>query len=30
MLKDKVTKDGYIYLEIDKVIYGLPKARLLA
>ena len=29
-LKDKETKDGYVYVEIRKGMYGLPQAGLLA
>ena len=29
-LRDKVTKDGYVYLEIGQVIYGLSQAGILA
>jgi hypothetical protein len=29
-LKDKVTAEGYIYLEVRKGMYGLPQAGLLA
>ena len=29
-LKDKVTTEGYIYLEVRKGMYGLPQAGLLA
>ena len=29
-LQDKVTKDGYVYLENCKGIYGLPDASILA
>ena len=29
-LKDKVTSDGYVYIEIQKGMYGLPQARILA
>ena len=28
-LQDKVTKDGYVYLEIRKGMYGLPAAGIL-
>ena len=29
-LKEKVTKDGFIHMEIQKVIYGLPQSGILA
>ena len=29
-LRDKATKDGYIYIEVTKGMYGLPQAGLLA
>ena len=29
-LDDKVTKDGYVYVEIRRGMYGLPQARLFA
>ena len=29
-LHDKVTKDGYVYLEIRKGMYGFPQAGILA
>ena len=29
-IQDKVTKDGYVYLEISKGMYGLPAAGILA
>ena len=29
-LYDKTTKDGYVYLEIRKGMYGLPQAGILA
>jgi hypothetical protein len=29
-LKDKATHDGYIYCEIQKEIYGLPQAGIIA
>ena len=29
-LKDKTTKDGYVYLEIRGGMYGLPQAGILA
>jgi hypothetical protein len=29
-LKDKVTSNGHVYVEIQKVMYGLPQAGLLA
>ena len=29
-LHDKTTKDGYVYLEIRKGMYGLPQAGILA
>ena len=29
-LHDKKTKDGYVYLEIRKCMYGLPQAGILA
>ena len=29
-LQDKKTKDGYVYLEIRKFMYGLPQAGILA
>ena len=29
-LRDKVTKDGYVYIEVRKGMYGLPQAGLLA
>ena len=29
-LQDKATSDGYVYVEIRKVVYGLPQAVLLA
>ena len=29
-LKSKVTSDGYVYLEVQKVMYGLPQAGILA
>ena len=29
-LADKVTKDGYVYIEVRKGMYGLPQAGLLA
>ena len=29
-LKDKTMSEGYIYVEIIKVMYGLPQAGLLA
>ena len=28
-LRDRVTKDGYIYPKIRQVMYGLPQARIL-
>ena len=29
-LEDKVTPDGWVYLEVRKGIYGLPQAGILA
>ena len=29
-LRDKVTKDGYVYLENIQGMYGLPQAGILA
>ena len=29
-LKDRVSKDSYVYLEIRQGMYGLPQARILA
>ena len=29
-LREKVTKDGYIYLEIRQGVYGLPLSGILA
>ena len=29
-LKDIVTSDGYVYIEVRKGMYGLPQAGLLA
>ena len=29
-LRDRVTKDGFVYLEIRQVMYRLPQARILA
>ena len=29
-LHDKTTKDGYVYLEIRKGVYGLPQSGVLA
>ena len=29
-LHDKTTKDGYLYLEIRKCMYGLPQSGVLA
>ena len=29
-LQNKKTKDGYVYLEIRKGMYGLPQADILA
>ena len=29
-LKDKVCEDRYVYVEVQKSIYGLPQTRLLA
>ena len=29
-LADKVTKDGYVYVEIRQGMYGLPQAGLIA
>ena len=29
-LRDEVIKDGYVYLEIRQVMYGLPQAGILA
>ena len=30
MLQNKETKDGYVYMEIRKGMYGLPQAGILA
>ena len=29
-LRDKASKDGYVYMEVTKGMYGLPQAGLLA
>ena len=29
-LRDKVSSDGYVYLEVRKGMYGLPQAGILA
>ena len=29
-IRDKVTKDGYIYVKIHKGMYGLPQSGILA
>ena len=29
-LQDKVTKDGYVYVQIKKGMYGLPQAGIIA
>ena len=29
-LRQKTTKDGYVYIEVRKGMYGLPQAELLA
>ena len=29
-LREKATKDGYLYVEINKGMYGLPQAGIIA